>query len=308
MEYAVLLLGLVCAGAGGEVFIRGAVGLASWARIPAGIIGATVAAFATSSPELSVAINAALKRQPGIALGDGLGSNVVNAGLVLAIALLISPTRMARGALRRDFPVALFVPFLTLWLARDGLLSRADGAVLLVFFLGWLAAAVVDARRQRSDIEKVAGAGPMLAVLSSVAGLALLVAAGRLIVTSATSIAHSFGVDPFLIGATVVAVGTSVPELATTVAAKLRGEQEIAVGTILGSNIFNGLCIIGVAAVICPIRAAWSEVSTGLVIGAVLVALTFPTGGAVLDRRRGALLLGIYILYLLMMVLRGGGA
>jgi cation:H+ antiporter len=298
-DYAALVSGLVCAGIGGELFVRGAVGLAHWARVSPGIIGATVAAFATSSPELSVSISSAIAGKPQIALGDALGSNVVNVALILALALLVSGLRSPRDTVKRDFPVALIAPVITGVLFLDGALSRIDGLLLLGIFLSWLVAAVIEARKQRSATEALIGERRgWLALILSVLGLAFLVGAGRLIVIGARGIAISFGVDDFVIGATIVAVGTSVPELATTVIATLRGHHEVGLGTILGSNIFNGLLIVAVAAIIFPISVDWRELAVALVFGLLAVVLTFPTRGGLIERRRGVFLLVLYGVYL----------
>ncbi len=298
-DYLALTLGVVCAGLGGELFVRGAVGLAHWARISPGIIGATVAAFATSSPELSVSINAAMAGQPQIALGDALGSNVVNVALILALALVISGIQSPRDSVKRDFPVALLIPVVTGLLFLDGQLSRLDGFLMLGMFLVWLAAAAIEARKQRSAAEQILGERRgWLIVLSCVAGLAFLIAAGDLIVAGARGIAVSFGIDEFVIGATIVAVGTSVPELATTVVAKLRGHDEIGLGTILGSNIFNGIFITAIAAIIHPITVPWREVAVTLAFGLVALAFTYPTRQGYIERRRGVLLLVLYAVYL----------
>jgi cation:H+ antiporter len=298
-DYVALSMGIACAGIGGELFVRGAVGLGHWIRISPGIIGATFAAFATSSPELSVSINAALTETPEIALGDALGSNVVNVALILALALLISGIQSSRDSVRRDFPVALLVPIITGGLALDGNLSRFDGVLMLSIFLAWLIAAVVEARKQRNAAEELLGEhrGPW-AVLWCVVGLTFLIVAGNLIVTGAKGVAVSFGIDAFIIGATVVAVGTSVPELATTVVAKLRGHDEVGLGTILGSNIFNGLLIVGVAATISPITLTWSEVAVTLGFGLLALVLAYPTRKGFIERRRGMLLLLLYAIYL----------
>jgi cation:H+ antiporter len=304
-DYAALFLGAVSAGIGGELFVRGAVGLAHWARISPGFIGATVAAFATSSPELSVSINAALAGKPQIALGDALGSNVMNVALILAVALVISGIRSPRDSVKRDFPVALLIPMITGLLFLDGELSRFDGLLMFSMFLAWLVAAIIAARKQHSAAEKVLGEHRgWLVVLSCIVGLAFLVAAGNLIVAGARGIAISFGIDEFIIGATIVAVGTSVPELATTVIAKLRGHDELGLGTILGSNIFNGIFIIAVAAIIHPITVAWSEVAIALVFGLVALVLAYPTRTGFIERRRGFLLLVLYAAYLAIMLQR----
>ena len=298
-DYLALILGVGCAGIGGELFVRGAVGLAFWARISPGIIGATVVAFATSSPELSVSINAALAGKPQIGLGDALGSNVVNVALILALALLISGIQSPRDSIKRDFPVALLIPIITGVLFLDGELSRLDGLLMLGMFIAWLVAAVIEARKQRSAAGEVIGEHRRwLVVVLCVTGLAFLVAAGNLIVAGARGIAIAFGIDEFIIGATIVAVGTSVPELATTIIAKLRGHDEVGLGTIFGSNIFNGLFIVAVAAMIHPITVPWREVAIALVFGLVALVFTYPTRKGFIERRRGVLLLVLYFVYL----------
>jgi cation:H+ antiporter len=297
-NYLTLLLDVMAAGVGGELFVRGSVGLAEWIRIPAGIVGATIAAFATSSPEFAVSVNAALAGTPQLSLGDALGSNVVNVALILALALLISSIQAPRDSIKRDFPVALLVPVLIAVLAFDGVLSRLDGVMLLVVFCTWLTFTVLEARRQRSAAKEVLGEPRIgLALGYSLAGLGLLVIAGRLIVTGAKGIALSFGLGEFVIGATVVAIGTSIPELATTVISQVRGHQEIGLGTVLGSNIFNGLWIIAMAAILAPITVHWQELIVGLGFGAITVALIFPARDGLIGRGRGALLLALYVVY-----------
>jgi cation:H+ antiporter len=297
--YAFLILGVACAGIGGELFVRGAVGLARWTRVAAGIIGATVAAFATSSPELSVSISSAIVGKPQIALGDALGSNVVNVALILGTALAISGIQSPRAGVKRDFPVALLVPIITGVLCLDGEISRFDGALMLSAFLAWLTATIIEARKQRSAAEEVLGAQRLWAAIAYCAvGLLFLVGAGRFIVNGARGIAAGFGIGEFVIGATVVAVGTSVPELATTIISKLRGHDEVGLGTILGSNIFNGLFIVAIAACIHPIAVPWREVFTALVFGVIAVACCYPPRGGFIERRRGMLLLALYGIYL----------
>ena len=304
-DYVALAVGVVCAGIGGELFVRSAVGLGHWARISPGIIGATVVAFATSSPELAVSVSAAMAGRPQISLGDVLGSNVVNVALILALALSISGIQSPRDSVKRDFPVALLVPVITGVLILDGVLSRTDGLLMLGMFLAWLVAAVVEARKQRSAAEEVIGERRgWLAIILFIIGFAFLVAAGHLIVGGAKGVAISFGIDEFVIGATIVAVGTSVPELATTVIAKLRGHDEVGLGTILGSNIFNGLFIIAVAAVIFPISVDWRKVAIPLVFGLLAVAFIFPTRRGFIGRWRGLSLLALYAVYLAIILQR----
>lgn len=306
-HYAALILGVICAGIGGELFVRGAVGLAHWLRIAPGIVGATVAAFATSSPELSVSINSALAGKPQIALGDALGSNVVNVALILGAALLISGIQTPRAGLKRDFPVALIVPLITGALCLDGRISRLDGAVMMAAFFAWLIATVVEARKQRSVAQDLLGARRLwTAIVQCAAGLLALIAAGYFIVSGARGIALQFGIPEFIIGATVVAVGTSVPELATAVIAKLKGHDEVGLGTVLGSNIFNGLFIVAVAALIHPIDVGGRAAFIALIFGVVALACSYPPGSGFIERRRGAILLVLYAAYLTTVLQSGG--
>lgn len=301
-----LLLGIACAGLGGELFVRGVVGVAHWARIPPGIIGATIAAFATSSPELSVSVNAALAGEPQIGLGDALGSNVVNIALILGSTLVISGIRSPRDSLKRDFPVAVIIPILTFVIVLDGELSRLDGLLLLGLFAAWLAATAVSAHKQRSAAEAVLGEYRHgRAVLFGAGGLALLIAAGALVVRGAKGLALSLGVDEFLIGATIVAIGTSAPELATALIAKLRGHDEVGLGTLIGSNLFNGLLIVGSVSAIHPFHLAWDEVAVALVIGILALALSYPRPDGLIERRRGVFLLVLYLVYLALIIQRG---
>lgn len=304
-NYLIFLIGLICAAIGGELFVRGTVGIALWARVSPGIIGATIAAFATSSPELSVSVSSALSGTPQIALGDALGSNVVNIALILGLALCISGIRSRRDNVKRDFTLALFVPLLTSIFFIDGVLSRIDGLLLITILIVWLVYILKEVRKQRSAAPEVIGEHKgWLAIVLSVIGLVFLITAGRFIVIGAKGIAIKFGIDEFIIGATIVAVGTSVPELATTIIAKIRKHDEVGLGTILGSNIFNGLLIIGVASVISPITINFKEVAIALLSGLLAVILSFPNRQGVIEKKRGAILLVLYVVYIMAILQR----
>jgi cation:H+ antiporter len=293
-----IVLGVAAAGVGGELFVRGTVGLAVRFRVAPGIVGATVAAFATSSPELSVGVNSAAQGTPEIALGDALGSNVVNVGLVLGMVLVLAGARPRRADLNRDLPVALIAPMVTLGLASDGVISRVDGGVLLACFAAWLAVTVRQAVRERDASASVlAETRQRWVVRDAVIGVVLLVAAGRMIVVAAHGIGTALGWDNFTVGAVLVAFGTSTPELATTITARLRGHDEVSVGTVLGSNIFNGLLVVGVAALITPIRVSAAEILAAVVAGVLTLALILPGRRDRLGRGRGLALIALYGVY-----------
>jgi cation:H+ antiporter len=304
-DVVALTVGLGCAGIGGELFVRAAVGIAAWARVPAGVIGATVAAFATSTPEVSVAIGAAAAEKPEIALGDALGSNVVNVALVLGLTLLVGPIVAPRESTRRDVPFAVVIPVVTIAVALDGSVSRIDAAILVTVFTTWLVLTTLAARRERSAaVAVLAERSHVRSLVEMLAGLAFLIVAGRLIVFGARGVGEELGLDAFVIGATFVAVGTSTPELATTLIARLRGHSEIGLGTIVGSNIYNGGFIIALAAFIHPIDVNFREVGVTIGFGLALVALLLNARGA-LGRRLGIMFLALYTAYLAVLITSG---
>lgn len=291
----VLLAAIPLAALGGEAFLKGVLGLSVWLRLPKLLVATTLAAFATSSPELTVSSMAALAGKPEIGLGDALGSNVVNIALILGLALLFGALSARFAEIRRDYLLALVVPVLTLILALDGVLSRAEGALLLALFVAWLALAARQAiaHRREVQIDMQPVGQPRYTVLFLIAGLASLILAGRLFVTGASGIATALGVHAYVIGALVVAIGTSLPELVTTLLARWRGHDDVGLGTLLGSNLFNGLAIVGVAAAIHPIQAPVGEIAAALIFGVLSILLILPHTG-VIPRRRGVVLLVLY--------------
>lgn len=297
-----LLLGVALAATGGEFFLKGVLASAAWLRLPHLLVATTLAAFATSSPELTVSSVAALEGAPEIGLGDALGSNVVNIALIFGLALLFGPIAVQWRSLRRDMSLALLVPCLTFILALDGRLGRLDAGLLLLIFAGWLVLLVWQAWRLRANLEPCAGERPErpplwhILVLAPL-GLAALLLAGHLFVHGASGIARQLGIHSYLIGVTVVAIGTSLPELVTTLLARWRGHDEVGVGTLLGSNLFNGLAIVGTAAMIEPISAAPGDTAIALLTGVLALLLLVPGRAAILTRVRGIMLLSLYALY-----------
>lgn len=292
-----LLAGVICAGLGGELFLRGVLGFARWLRIPAAIAAATLGAFATSSPEVFVSTIAAARGEPSIGLGDATGSNVVNIALILAIALLIRPLATPRRVVAMDQGFAIGASLAIGLLAFDGELSRLDGALLLTGFVLWMGLHVRSALRQRSQPEPVSER-PLKIAFESAAGLGLLIAAGTLVVSGATTIAEALGVPAFLIGATLVALGTSMPELATTLIAILRGHDDVGASTLLGSNVFNALLIVGLTATIHPIAISGVALWITLGAGVLAAAAVWPGPRDLLGRLRGVGLLLLYALTL----------
>lgn len=300
-DYLLLALGVACAAFGGDLFVRAAISLAHAARVSGLFIGTTVAAFATSSPEFAVAVTSAIQHTPQISFGDALGSNVVNVALILGLSLLASPITAPRNSIRRDFPVALAIPALTAIACSDGTISRFEAMLLMISFMMWLTSVIVSARR-REEPETLASTVKLLRGYHAAAiggiGLLLLILAGEMIVNGARGIATAFGITDFVIGATIVAVGTSVPELATALIAKWRRHDDIGLGTLLGSNIFNGLWIVPVAALIHPIQVDLKQAVTAVVFGMAALLVAFPPRSGIIGRRHGAILLLVYGAYI----------
>jgi cation:H+ antiporter len=291
----ILIAGIACAVTGGTIFVRGIVGLAAWWRVPAGIIGATVAAFATSGPELSVAVNSALADRPQIALGDALGSNVVNIGLIVGLALVFGAISVPRDTLVRDIPLAMLSPAVLILVAIDGRISRVDGVIMIVVFSAWLIQTTLAARRQRDlTAEVMAERNHRRILIDASIGLVLLILAGRLVTISADGISTALGWDGFLVGVIFVSIGTSTPEIATMLASRIQKHDEVGVGAVLGSNIFNTLLIVGTAALISPIPVIRAEMITAAVASIVVVALVIPGGRLTLGRARSLPLLAAY--------------
>jgi len=296
IDLAFILGAILLAAAGGEAFLKSILGAALHLRVPKMVVATTLAAFATSSPELTVSTVAALAGQPEIGLGDALGSNVVNIALIFGLALLYGTVQTTRADFGRDFYLALGVPVLTLLFVLDGRIERGEALALLGVFIVWLAWTVHSALRQRDEAVKIEAGelSPGRSLVLGILGLGALVAAGRLFVTGATGIATSFGVDTYVIGAVLVAIGTSLPELVTVILSRLRGHDDVGVGTLIGSNLFNGLAIVGVAGTIHPIAAPLAEVAVTLACGMVALLLLLPNRNGRIVRGRGMLLLLLY--------------
>jgi cation:H+ antiporter len=312
-----ILAGLALLYFGGESLVKGASGLALRLGLTPLVIGLTVVAFGTSSPELFVSVRAALAGQGDIALGNVIGSNIANVGLILGLCALISPMRVHLQVLRFDAPVMVGVSIIALLVLADREVSRFEGLLLVIGLLAYSAINVWLARREVAAgkaAEIDAGAAeiakpldlkwPRL-ILHIGAGLVMLGFGARFLVDGSVQVASAFGMSEAVIGLTIVAVGTSLPELATSLIAAVRREGDIAVGNIIGSNIFNILSILGFASLVSPLLAAGlSLIDVWIALGFALTLLPLMLTGFVVQRWEGALLLIGYITYTAWLLLR----
>jgi len=264
----VVFVGLILLAWSADRFVYGAAATARNLGVSPLVIGLTIVGFGTSVPELLVSSLAAWQGNPGLAIGNAVGSNIANIGLVLGLAAAVSPLIMASRILKREFPLMVLTILLALALVLDGHISRVDGVVLsgaLLLLLGWVTYSGMSQRHRRRDGDELAReyevelreVPPLrISLLWLVLGLVLLLVSARLLVWGAIEIAQLFGISDVVIGLTVVAIGTSLPEVATSIASSLKDEDDIALGNIVGSNMFNMLGVIGVAGLITPVAVA----------------------------------------------------
>lgn len=301
ISLAFLFLGVALAIAGGELFLKAVLGISAWLRIPPAVTAATLAAFATSSPEIAVAVNAGMEGHGDLAVGDALGSNIVNVGLILGIVLCLGPLSFDWLTHRREFLWALAAPCLVFFVLWDNSFSRWDAGFFILLFLGWLWRVLLSALKNRDKTQDLSPSNkrPWLYVALAVVGLVLLGLAGRFIVVGGTGIGAALGMSTFLVGVTLVAFGTSAPELATAVISRLRGHHDVGIGTILGSNVFNCLFVIGLTGLIGPFQLPVVSIVPSVALGVLALLLLIPLSGSLLSRKRGIGLLGVYLLSIL---------
>ena len=282
-----------------DKFVDGAVGVAKFCGMSTLLIGMVIVGFGTSAPEMVVSAISAMQDAPELALGNAYGSNIANIALILGVTAIISPVIVVRKALVRDLPVLIAVTAVAIIQAVDGSISRLDGIVVLLVFAGVLTFNIVSELRQKkgaaAEEPAAAESGESeklslgKSILWLVLGLALLVASSRALVWGAVEIARALGVSDLLIGLTIVAVGTSLPELASSIAAARKGENDLAIGNIIGSNLFNTLLVVGIAAMIAPMHSfSASILSRDLPVMAVLTVLLLLFGLPVRKSRVGA--------------------
>ncbi|MEQ8663945.1 MAG: calcium/sodium antiporter [Gammaproteobacteria bacterium] len=300
------VLGLVLLYYGGEWLVRGAGALAARLGISPLAIGLTVVAFGTSAPELVVSLAAALDGASDIAVGNVVGSNIANIGLILGIAALIRNLEVHANILRIDTPLMVAVSALMLLLLLDGSVARIEGLALVIGLVAYIVFTLWQSRRETAATQAEFAAGTPLdhgplwhQVLLVVGGLAALVGGGKVLVIAAVTIATALGVSQAVIGLTIVAVGTSLPELAASTIAALRGQGDIALGNVIGSNIFNTLGILGITAMVTPLpRGEVDWVVLGAMLGFAVLLWPLAMSQRHLVRAEGALLLTAYCAYI----------
>ena len=306
-QYLLLISGLALLLIGGEFLVRGGVSLAGHLKISALVVGVTVVSFGTSAPELVVSLDAALSGHPDISLGNVIGSNISNIGLVLALTVLITPYFVNTRIVFRDWLVMMLISgLLILFLNTGKRLSNPEGLImvlLLVLFVGWII------RHSRRQLRRGNGSPPqvrysvfasiVIIILSSIA----LIAGADLLVRGASEIAREYGVSERVISVSVIALGTSLPELATSAMAAARNQNDISIGNIIGSNIFNILAILGITSSIKAVQVVSVEVLSFdlwymLAISALLMLLILPLRGSRLSRWKGVVLITSYLLFI----------
>jgi cation:H+ antiporter len=317
MTILLFITGLIFLIVGAEAMVRGASRLAAVLGISPLIIGLTVVAFGTSSPELAVSIKSALSDQASIGVGNVVGSNIFNILFILGLSALIVPLSVSQQLVRLDVPLMIIISVVVLIFSLDGIFSRIEGLSLATSLAIYISFLIFQSRRENGDakeeddkkpgVEGNAKYGWVKNIAMALFGLALLVLGSRWLVDSAVAFAQHLGVSELVIGLTIVAVGTSLPEVVTSAIAAMRGERDIAVGNVVGSNIFNLLGVLGVASIVAPKGIDVSPAVTGFDIP-VMIAVAFAclpiffTGG-VISRQEGALLLGYYVAYTLYLIL-----
>lgn len=298
MTILTLLAGLVMLLVGGEVLVRGASSIAERFGVPHFVVGVVIVGFGTSTPELMTSVQAALVGAPGIAVGNIVGSNIANILLILGLSAALSPIAVERAVLRRDGAIALAVAVVCLVLAALDGIDRLTGALLVAGLVAYLYTTIRHPASANLAVVDEGAPVPSLwlAAVLTVGGLAVVMLGADLLVTAAIELARSSGVSESVIGLTIVAVGTSLPELATSLIAAFRKQADIALGNILGSNIYNVLGILGTTALVEPVDMPDDIASTDVwvMVGATLLLMVFATTGKRICRLEGAGFLALY--------------
>lgn len=284
LEILAVVLGIVFLILSADKFVEGASGVANYFGMPPLLIGMVIVGFGTSAPEMLVSTLASLEGKPALALGNAYGSNISNIGLILGISALIGPISVESKVLKKELPILIFISVLSGFFVYDAYISRLDSLALLFIFLGLMGWSIYEGMQKNEDalseeiMEEIIADRLTISksMLFLLAGLAVLILSSRTLVWGAVGIATRLGVSELIIGLTIVAIGTSLPELASSVAAVRKGQSDIALGNVIGSNLFNTLAVVGLAGVITPFDVASEVLSRDVVaMNAITIALLF---------------------------------
>ncbi len=320
MDYFLLVIGFVLLIKGADIFVDGASTIAKKIGIPSVIVGLTIVSLGTSAPELAVSIISALNGSNDIAVGNVLGSNLFNSLMVLGVTTIVLPLIIIKSKIRNDFFVCIGVSLLLLFLTFNGkifgsesnILSRFDGIILIILCICYVAYLVFKSFKTENEplTEKEKNANVFAKIFLMVIGVIAIVYGGDFVVDSTSNIAKNFGMSEKLVGLTIVAMGTSLPELVTSIVASLKGENDIALGNVLGSNIFNILLILGVSSAISPIVVSPSMFFDFIYLIAItlfifiLVFLLGKNKEKKLTRFEGFILVALYAAYMIYIIMR----
>lgn len=305
MMYVLLIVGFILLIKGADFFVDGASSTAKLLKVPSVIIGLTIVAMGTSAPEAAVSISAGLSGSSDIALSNVIGSNIFNLLIVVGVSAIICPMKTEKVILRRDIWWSLGDAVATLIMMTDMKISGAEGILLLGGMAAYIAVLVFDARKKRDEGDEVKAMSPLKSIIYIVGGLAAIIIGGDLVVDSACDIAAAFGMSEALIGLTIVAAGTSLPELVTSIVAAKKGDSGLALGNVVGSNIFNILFILGSASALTTINVAPELfIDTAILIGVTLMMYFLCRSKDKTSRGEGALCVLVYAAYMAYIILR----
>jgi len=312
MNYVLLVFGFILLIKGSDIFVEGSSNIAKKLRVPTLIIGLTIVAFGTSAPEAAVSISAAFTGSGGIAIGNVVGSNLFNLLVVVGTCALFKDMQVEKSVIKKEFPFSILAEILLLIMGADiildngsaNVISRGEGLTLLAFFIIFIYSIISFALQTREnnsskeEIEEAKKINVLKSIIFVVAGLAIITLGGRLVVNSASDIAYSWGVSKTLIGLTIVALGTSLPELVISIVSLRKGESDLALGNVIGSNIFNVFFILGAATAVSQIELELNMlVDISILIVASIIAYIFAATGKKVNKYEGICMLLIYAAY-----------
>ncbi|MDU1314862.1 MAG: calcium/sodium antiporter [Clostridium septicum] len=319
MNYIILIIGFVLLIKGADIFVDGAATIAKKLGIPAVIVGLTIVSLGTSAPELAISLISSIQGNNGITIGNVLGSNIFNTLMVLGVTAIIMPILIKKTTIIKDYIINVLISILLLILtfapilfSGEAIITRLNGIIFLIVCIIYIIYLIISAKRtnkNNEDKEEGKNINVISCILKVIVGVAGVIIGGKLVVDAATNIAYSFGMSEKLVGLTIVAVGTSLPELVTSMVAAIKGENDIAIGNVLGSNIFNILLILGMSAIINPIPVAinLSIDMIFLIIISIILGIFMFYGKdkeTKLSKFEGIILVTMYIGYVIYIVMR----